>query len=297
MWNRNQVGEIEYLISKKKYPKAIKLLRMRVHENPDNAFLQQQLAELLARTGEQREAMGILNRLAEQFAQDGFASKAIAILKKMQRINPGLGSLEQRIAELVYSTADLPKTDEIPVAGYQAETASDEPADLNQAVPIADANSLEIVLGGDGAANQPSAITGPSRSPLFNDFSSEELLAVIQGLNLLNFESGEIVCSEGEPGGSMFLLAGGTLRVYVRNARGRNNQVRVLESGSFFGEISLISKEPRSATIVCASPCEILELDMDALKTITQNHPNVPRVIHAYYKRRLNSPEEQEART
>ena len=55
------------------------------------------------------------------------------------------------------------------------------------------------------------------RSPLFSDFSPEELLAIIQGLSLLSLEPGEILMTEGESGGSLFLLTTGSVRAYVKN--------------------------------------------------------------------------------
>jgi len=283
---------ISILIAKKKYPKAAKLLRKELHGEPGNVFMQQQLAEVLVRLGEKREALGILNCLAEEFASQGFVSKAIATLKKMQRVNPQATSLEKRISDLIVEQRKPTTQTAEPEEGGIAIAADDGP-DL---MALVDDQPLELELS-DEDKTAPEKPKSSIKSPLFDDFSDEELVAVIKGLNLSTFESGEIVVTEGEPGTSMFVLASGFLRVYVRNARGQNAEVRLLEAGSFFGEISLISKQPRSATLTCASPCELLELNMEALKEITSTHPKVPLIINEFYQRRRNSPEEQQARS
>lgn len=290
MFGRNHLSEIDGLIAKKKYGKAAKLLRDRLVGDPESTFLRAQLADVLAKSGEKGEAMEILNALAEEFAKGGFTTKAIAMLKKMQRIRPGLPSIEKRIAGLIKDRQGAQQP------AYRVEEQAASPAP--DVIEISGDDNDVVFTDGQVSSAQTEHGQAPTpRSPLFADFSSEELVAVIQGLILHTYAPGEIVVSEGEPGLSMFVLSSGLLRVYVRNARGHNNQVRMLDSGSFFGEISLITQEPRSATVVAAEPCELLELDKDALFQISRKHPNVPRIIHDFYQKRQGSPEERRARS
>jgi len=265
-------NEIDRLIAKKKYGKAAARLREAVAANPDNHFLHQQLADTLARDGRTEDAVRMLEALAEKLASTGFATKAIAVLKKIKRIDPERPTIEARIAELVSLRREESEA---------RRPAPEQPSAGSDGVPLSDPDPLT-----ERAA----------ASPLFDRMSADELAALIRGLILHGFAGGEIVCSEGEPGQSMFLLVSGSLRVYVRNERGHNNQVRMLRAGDFFGEISLIAKQARTATITCAEDCEILELDTDALREISREHPEVPRTIHDFYQSRLNSPEERKAR-
>jgi hypothetical protein len=122
----------------------------------------------------------------------------------------------------------------------------------------------------------------PVASPLFKDFESDELAAVIRGLRLRTFLPGEIVVSEGEPGDSLFILTSGLVRTYVRQPSGRNEQVRELKDGDFFGEISLLSGLPRSATVTAATRCDLLEMDRQTLDSIVQSHPRVMSVLEQF---------------
>jgi CRP-like cAMP-binding protein len=58
--------------------------------------------------------------------------------------------------------------------------------------------------------------------------------------------------------------------------------------GTFFGEISVLSGKPRTATVTAASDCELLELDRASLDEITKTHPNVRRVLEEHYIERAS---------
>jgi len=148
----------------------------------------------------------------------------------------------------------------------------------------------EVLTPVAGPAESP--LGGPpsnvAESPLFQDFSQEELVEVIRGLRLRTFEPGEIVVTAGEPGDSMFLITTGSVRAYMPDKRGHHVPVREMLEGDFFGEISMLSGNPRSATITASSYCELLELDRAALGEITGRHPRVREVLQEFYKRRAS---------
>jgi hypothetical protein len=137
---------------------------------------------------------------------------------------------------------------------------------------------------------------GALGTPLFRGMSRNEILAVIRGLNLLSVGSGEILVSEGEPGDSLFVLTTGRCRAYVRNPQGKNVEVRQLHEGDFFGEISVLSGKPRTATITTTMPCELLELDRATLASIIKSHPNVRKVLEEFFAQRADSSLESAAR-
>jgi CRP-like cAMP-binding protein len=100
------------------------------------------------------------------------------------------------------------------------------------------------------------------------------------------FEPGEILVSAGEPGDSLYLLTTGSVRAYMRDKRGKHVPVREMHDGEFFGEMSILTGRPRSATITASSHCELLELDQRTLKEIAAKHPNVRVVLQEFYKKR-----------
>ncbi|MEM7350677.1 MAG: cyclic nucleotide-binding domain-containing protein [Acidobacteriota bacterium] len=268
--------DVGILINKKRYAKAAKVLREQLAQRPGDTHLRQRLADVLVLDGDGPAGLAILDQMVDEFAEDGFDAKAIAVLKKMQRIEPDRRDIEEKLTRLI-KRRDQGVWQHVETLAVQTDAARDT---RQEPVPDAAGDKLPAV----------------QRSPLFGTFSAQELLAVIRGLNLLTFEAGEIIVSESEPGDSLFVVAAGMVRIYARNASGHNHQVRLLEEGEFFGEISLLSGKPRTATITAAMPTEILELDRETLDSIVVQHPQVPRVIREVSERRAMSPEERAAR-
>jgi hypothetical protein len=133
-------------------------------------------------------------------------------------------------------------------------------------------------------------------SALFNGLDREQLEEVIGGLRLTSVKPGEIIVAEGEPGGSLFLIASGRVRVYARSPSGRQKLVRTMGQGDFFGEISLLTGSRRTATITAATACEVLELDRETVDAIARRKPEVRDLISAFCRRRSGSSEERTAR-
>jgi hypothetical protein len=124
-------------------------------------------------------------------------------------------------------------------------------------------------------------------SPLFRDFAVDEMVAVIQGLKLLCFERGASIIREGQPGGSLYMLTSGRVRAFKKDVTsGKQNPLGDLKEGAFFGEMSILTGQPRMASVVALSRCELLELDRPSLDRITQTHPHVWKVLREFAEKR-----------
>ncbi len=308
------------LIARKRYGKAIGVLRSQFREGVREPRMRLQLADVLVLAGRPAEAVPILRCLADEFAREGFAAKAIAVLKRLEKLTPGRPDVERRLAELIRQRLGAHAAVPPDVVGGEIgiQDLGIEPLEPSAEPAPADAPAEEEfeedflhALQGMIDAGTPSqaaeseptvaaAAGGPARrpveSPLFGGFSEDELAAVIQNLQLASFEPGEIVVSEGQPGDSLFVLTTGMLKTYVRDRDGRNVFVRDMAEGSFFGELSVLSGRPRSATVTCATRCELLELDRSALAAILAAHPRVQQVIERAAAERSGSEQEMRAR-
>jgi CRP-like cAMP-binding protein len=69
-----------------------------------------------------------------------------------------------------------------------------------------------------------------------------------------------------------------------------------MEEGEFFGEISLLTGKPRTATVTAAGPVELLELDRATLDDISSRHPRVRAVVEEFAEKRSGSERERLAR-
>jgi hypothetical protein len=393
-----QAAGLSELIAKKRYSKAIEVLREQLKGRRRDPRVRRKLADVLVMAGRPKEAVPILLALAEDLALSGDAGKAIAILKRAQRLEPGQPEVEEQLAYLINqekapsadpwvrrtdSEPPSPRFDDLaepprPYLGDLEEIPDDEqpqrlpppvtrsepppppPASgpdeealpLPSPEPRPDASAsllptddekpsppaappgsdgtagegeapleglsqpeepgpgpnedafrdevlglIEDVLSGRAAPESSTMTSLPVvQTALFPDFSVDELVEVIRGLELRAYEPGEIVVTEGQPGASLFVLTTGAVRTYVRDATGASAAVRVLREGDFFGEVSLLEGSPRTATVTAAAHCELLEIDRLTLGKIAHKHPRVWTVVRDFSERRARSEAELAAR-
>jgi CRP-like cAMP-binding protein len=83
-----------------------------------------------------------------------------------------------------------------------------------------------------------------------------------------SFARGAIVCSEGEQGRSMYVVVSGEVEVYRANSRGEQVPIVRLGPGEFFGEMTLVEIQPRSATVVVTEPSRLYTLTKKDLYTL-----------------------------
>ncbi len=103
------------------------------------------------------------------------------------------------------------------------------------------------------------------RSPLFAMLSPAELELAAELSRPRKYSAGEVVFEEGELGDSLFVIAEGEVEVVSDNDQGQPRVVEVLGAPEFFGEMSLIDKEVRSATIRAKTDCQLLQLSAENL--------------------------------
>ena len=421
-FGKSREDDVVTLIAAKKYARAIEVLKAQLQKKGANPSLRMQLADVLILADKKQEAIGLLIPLADQFAQDGFAAKAVSVLKKIQKVDPGRRDVEERLArqieerqreavslplsrpggpssdeaaggfsggpaleigfemmapvsapgqaspalDLPRRVADAPPDATLPVgeepppaaplaraplppvapppaaptaaavAGAAAKPVDDEIEDYDllyyaqegeeeeeeidipleaelvdvgaaPAEPMSAGQFADELMGlvdsvfqefpdaarsqapaaAPDANNQPRGGSQIVVSPLFRDFSVDEMVAVIQGLKLLSFERGAAIIREGQPGGSLYMLTSGRVRAFKKDATsGKQDPLGDLKEGAFFGEMSILTGQPRMASVVALSRCELLELDRPALDGITQSHPHVWDVLREFAEKR-----------
>ena len=85
------------------------------------------------------------------------------------------------------------------------------------------------------------------------------------------YHDGDIIFHKGDPGDCMYLVQKGTLDVILDE--GEDRVVNVIHSGEFFGEMSLFSGEPRSATIRCRGESRVMTIDERAFMRRMEEDP------------------------
>jgi CRP-like cAMP-binding protein len=111
-----------------------------------------------------------------------------------------------------------------------------------------------------------------STSPLFEMLSNQELEYVADLSRPRRYSAGKIIFEEGELGDSLFVIATGEVEVLRRDSSGEQKAIAVLSAPEFFGEMSLIDKEYRSATARARTDVEVLHLSAENLTAFRKQH-------------------------
>jgi hypothetical protein len=168
---KGKAAGLPELLAKKQFGKAIELARDQLKARPRDGRLRLQFADTLVAAGRGKEAVPFLRQMAEELAEEGFAAKAIAILKRVQKIEPGRVDIERRLASLIAEHArrettssrpavpaaasglpefDMEEIDETsdPLAGFEPVVEGDVEIDLEaEAGGGAEARALPRLLG------------------------------------------------------------------------------------------------------------------------------------------------------
>jgi len=113
-------------------------------------------------------------------------------------------------------------------------------------------------------------------TPFFGGLPEPSLDLLVSMLVERRFDAGATVVAEGDAGRSMFIVKSGRLAVSKRATAGSVVPISVLERGDFFGEMTLIEMQNRSATVVAEAPTVLYELTAQNLYACYKTD------IHAY---------------
>jgi len=116
---------------------------------------------------------------------------------------------------------------------------------------------------------------------MFHFFASippEKFHELASYCDLVEFQSGQSVFSQGEPGKCFYLIAWGDLDVMFENKESNDKnqekiKIRTLTTGQYFGESALVNDSPRPATIVARTRCVLLTLTKENFESFFQDSP------------------------
>ena len=106
--------------------------------------------------------------------------------------------------------------------------------------------------------------------PLFAGCSKNELRELAMSADEIDLRDGYVLATEGRPGREFFVLVNGTVRV-SRSGK----KLAELGPGAWFGEIALLTNEPRTATVTATSPVDVLVITDRRFKRAVETMPTI----------------------
>ena len=117
------------------------------------------------------------------------------------------------------------------------------------------------------------------RVPLLADLSPSDLKRVAAIATEHHFLDGEIIFEQDEPGDEMYVVVSGEVRVLVRNGNHNDKEVAQRKAGETVGEMSVISGDLRSASLVAAGEVHLLCLDQKSFEGLLRERPEVSLAV------------------
>jgi CRP-like cAMP-binding protein len=109
---------------------------------------------------------------------------------------------------------------------------------------------------------------------LLQPLTDAELTQVLQLGKWIKFEAHSNIVIEGELSWGLYLIVDGLIGIFKTNKlTGENYDIGQLRKGSFFGEMSLIDNNPRSATVKALTECELLYISKEAFQALLNHSP------------------------
>lgn len=185
--------------------------------------------------------------------------------------------------------------EEMEVVEFEMESEPELAPDASEALVGALGEDIDSLIdsiindvGSSAKGEQPTEDEPPTHIPLFSDLTTPEFIDVAILLVRRVAKVGEQIVQEGDPGDSMFIISTGEVRATVERD-GRQMAVATLRDGDFFGEMAVLSGEPRTATVTAVKNTELLELSRENLREICSRHPHVEAKIRLAYDERVAS--------
>jgi len=110
---------------------------------------------------------------------------------------------------------------------------------------------------------------------IFQDIAPELISTLAPRLEEKHFRSGDIILYRGDPGYSMFMVLEGSVAATLRNEEGLEYTLAFLDQGEIFGEMALITGEPRSANVRAVTDVRLAELSQDTFLKIISEYPKL----------------------
>jgi len=124
--------------------------------------------------------------------------------------------------------------------------------------------------------------------PLFGAIEAQALEMLLRLQRVREVKAGEFVIKQGEEGTEAFVVVRGVLNV-VRESNGHPTILAALGPGAIFGEMALVSRAPRAASVVAVEPVQLLVMSRDHLEELASREPVIARELSAFCHGRMIS--------
>lgn len=273
--NKSKFEQLDQYLARRDYRGALQAISEELRRRPENFNVLLRQAEILALAGNRDEAIEVYQKLARHFVAEGFYARAIAVNSKILRLDPTRTEATRELAEeIARRQEEEQKRRRLPLTQPPSRAPLQQPKG-------------QVRVDEEPVAQPVSARAG--EAAFFGAFPREALEKLLSSTCVYTFQPGVVLVREGEDGRSMFLIEGGTVQVLTTDSTGATIPLARLGPGEFFGEVSVLTGRPRTATVVAETTVTVIEISKDDLDQITATHPEVRSLVQKFYEERAHA--------
>jgi pSer/pThr/pTyr-binding forkhead associated (FHA) protein len=116
-------------------------------------------------------------------------------------------------------------------------------------------------------------------NPIFRSLGKNELRGLEDVSNLHLFSPNQLIFQEGDPGRSIYLILDGGVRVFTKDHSGEEFQLATLKTNQFFGEMAMLSGEPRSSSVATLGESLLSEISYNNMRRLIRRYPQIKEVL------------------
>lgn len=272
---------------------------------PENPIWCQRRAEIFEQQGFREKAVAQFEDALGKAIDASNVMVAISICKQILSLEPNHSDALYRLHAMNGESAPdlMPESEFDPALDFEPQDAPLEEMMLTDVVPgasphpsahLENSGIIEIPLTEvvSRATEQSIRATGAGGvggqlrdTPLFGSLNPKSLRSLIKRSEIVPLNEGEVLFRQGDRADALYVVVDGAV-VPIAEEESRK-RLAVLEAGSFFGEIGLITDLPRNATIQAIVETRLLKIDRNAIRTLIRRHTEVLDVILCFLRDRL----------
>jgi CRP-like cAMP-binding protein len=241
------------------------------------------IADVLAEAGQTDAAADVYRSVAIHDLRAGHPLPAIVAAHALGKLGRPVDDIQALLVRTYASGSPQ-------LAHFAVRPAAVDPSTMLEIGDIAHTGSLtHVVEQAHKTALDLSVFVGYQEQyhplPFLSEMGPESFQAV-RSLTVLRLADGQFVVRQGDAGDSLFLVAGGELRVVVNTPAGEKDVARLFEN-TLFGEMALITGQPRSASVVAAGEADVIGVSKAALGHVMAKLPAIGAVLDRFSRERL----------
>jgi CRP-like cAMP-binding protein len=281
--------EAEKRLAAGKVTAALKVYRLVLEGAPLDFNLRLKIADVLVRANEDRLAGSVYSSIADHDIKSGSPLRAIVAIKLLEMMGAEAAPLKAAlVAKYGAGSQVLGRSIKLAPADYSVEIRDEVDVDYEM-------DEREVI---DGIA-QMAGFTGnienyPPLVPPVAIFSTLEPDAFDKLLGLLRLkrhQDGEAIITQGDVGDAIYFIARGEVKVVktVTQPGGEEEELQLasLGPGSLFGEMALVSADPRGASVICDGSVDVLELTKSQVDQAATEMPHVGGAMRRFTQERM----------